>query len=336
MRKTFTLFALACLGLGLQAQFVRTDMGDAGSTQKYRKADTTGVQNGAAGAGQNWDYTTLVASPAIGINNYVVASAHPQGAMFPTADIAFAPANGNYAFYESSADSLYMIGEKSPSNTTISYTNGAAWFRYPQALGVANTDSVYGSYPDGFISTVDRKGWIQTTFDGDGSLVTPFMTFPTVKRVEYLAIHHDSSWTGAAEVDVFVRRYEWYATGRVMPVLIINRQQVILNNGNPTNSIEVWWADDNAVAVTPAIADQFAISPNPSRGHARLNYTLDATGDVRVEVLNLVGERVRLLVDANQAAGAYTLDLGSDLAAGVYMVRMQTAAGVTTQKMIVN
>ncbi len=337
MRKTLTLFAFACLGLGVQAQqLVRTDMANVGDSQNYRRADTTGVQDGPSGSGQAWNYSTLVPSPAAGINSYIAANTHPLGAQFPTANLAFNPFNGSYGFYISSPDSLYMIGEKSSANTIVSYTDGAAWFRYPQSFGVPNVDSVVGLYPDGIFSSVGRLGWTQTTFDGTGTLVTPFATYPSVKRVEYLAIHRDSSWTGAAFVDVFVRRYEWYASTQTTPVLIIHHQQVILNNGNPTTTKEIWWADPNATAVTPETGTAFDIYPNPSQGETKLSYTLDANTDVQIEVLNIVGGRVRLVVDENQSAGAHGYDLGGGLASGIYLVRMTTSQGSTTKKLVLN
>ena len=336
MRKTFTLVAFACLAIGLQAQFIRTDMGFIGDNQRYRKADTTGVVQGPAGAGQSWDFSTLVATPSAGTNAYIATSDHPQGGNFPNADLVLTLANSQFAFYKSSADSLSMVGEKSPSNTTITYTDYGTWFRYPQTLGIPNLDSVYGSYPDGFISTVSRKGLIQTTFDADGSLITPYATFPTTKRVEYIAIHHDSSWTGAAEVDVWIKRYEWYESTNRMPVLIINRQIVILNGGNPTIANEVWWADDNAVEVAPAAAGEFAIYPNPTQGTSHLRYRLDASDEVLVEVVNVLGARVQKIYEGTQTAAEYSFDLGQGLPKGVYMVHLRTSKGSSSQRMILN
>jgi hypothetical protein len=336
MRKTFTFIAFACLGLGINAQIVRTELPDVGDSQLYRRADTTGVVEGAAGTGQAWDFSSLVATSSIATNAYGLPSAHPQGSGFPSANMAITFANGNYEFYETSANSFYLIGEKSPANTRLTYTDGAYWFRFPQAFGIANEDSVEGTYPDGFISSVTRRGWISSTFDAEGSLITPFATYPSAKRVEYLAIHHDSSWTGAANVDVFVKRYEWYVPSQKAPVLVINRQQVILNNGNPSNRKEVLWADPNAVAIAPSIAAQFEIFPNPSQGVAHLNYVLDAADEVRIEVLNILGERVRIVTEGQQAAGMHSYQLGDGLTNGIYLVRMLTSKGATTQKMILN
>ena len=91
MRKTFTLIALACLGMGLNAQFLRTDMGDLNDSQVYRKADTTGVVDGPAGNGLSWDFSTLVNTSVVGTNRYIAANMHPLGSNWPTANLAHSP-----------------------------------------------------------------------------------------------------------------------------------------------------------------------------------------------------------------------------------------------------
>jgi hypothetical protein len=63
---------------------------------------------------------------------------------------------------------------------------------------------------------------------------------------------------------------------------------------------------------------------------------LDASDEVRIEVLSIVGGRVRLVANEAQAAGSYSYDLAQGLAKGVYMVRMVSSKGATTQKMILN
>jgi hypothetical protein len=336
MRKTLTLIALVCSVFSLKAQLVRTDLPDVGDGQVYRKADTSGVVDGPSGSGQSWDYTGLIATSAVGTNRYIVPSTHPQGGFFASANLCFSPANDVWAFYESSVDSIYSIGEKSVTNTRCAYTDGAAWYRFPQAFGVPNTDSVEGTYPDGFISSVTRKGLIMTTFDADGSLITPFATYPSVKRVELIAIHRDSSWTGVANSDVFIKRYEWYASTQTMPVLIINHQQIILNGGNPQVSKDVWWADDNATAIDEPFAGKLSISPNPSNGQARLQYTLQSDQNVTLEVLSIVGERVRIVANELQSAGSQTIDLNlNDIAKGIYFVKLKTAEGSATEKLVI-
>jgi hypothetical protein len=230
MRNTFTLIAFVLLGLGVQAQLLRSDFPDVGDSQVYRKADS--VAPGPAGTGQNWNFSALVDQPTVVTNQYIVPNSHPQGSFFPTSNLCYKPFNDDFDFYISNTDSLYLVGEKSVANTRITYSDGGLLYSFPQAFNVAQLDSVEGVYPDGFISNVTRKGWYQTTFDGDGVLTTPVGLYPGVKRVEIRGYFQDSSWLGAADGELFLLRYEWYASTQRMPVMIIHSQQFSLNCGN--------------------------------------------------------------------------------------------------------
>lgn len=337
MRKTFTLIAFAFLGLGLQAQLLRSDLPDVGETQVYRKADTTGMSAGPGGMSQTWNFGSLVPLGAVSTNNYIAPSVHPQGSFYPSANLCYKPGNDDFKFYEASADSFNLIGDKSVANTRATYTDGAALYRFPQAFGVANVDSLHGTYPDGFISSVSRKGWYQTIFDGSGTLTTPFATYPSVKRVEITASMADSSWTGAANGTVDLTRYEWYASTQTMPVLIIHFQQVILNGGNPTTTHEIWYADPNAVSTTEANFANLDIYPNPSNGNSHLTYRLESDDNILVELVSVVGQRVSIVTNGAQAAGSHSLDLGTqDLAKGVYLVRMTSSHGTVVRKLALN
>ncbi len=74
-------------------------------------------------------------------------------------------------------------------------------------------------------------------------------------------------------------------------------------------------------------------SPNPARGPARLALTVGEASAVRVEVVDALGRRVRVLVDGTVAAGAHPLEVAG-LAPGVYTVWAEsggeTAARVVT------
>ena len=70
-------------------------------------------------------------------------------------------------------------------------------------------------------------------------------------------------------------------------------------------------------------------SANPGRGAARLAITLDAPGPVRADVLDVLGRRVTTLYQGD-AVGELRLRTPADLAPGAYLVRVVTAAGVST------
>jgi len=71
-----------------------------------------------------------------------------------------------------------------------------------------------------------------------------------------------------------------------------------------------------------------AVSPNPSRGAARLHFSLPTSGPVRIEVFDVQGRRVAVPLDGWEAAGfgdvlwSGKLPDGGRAAAGVYFARM--------------
>jgi hypothetical protein len=79
--------------------------------------------------------------------------------------------------------------------------------------------------------------------------------------------------------------------------------------------------------------------PNPFNPSTNIQYELLASAYVRLEVFNIIGELVALLVDQTQQLGSYNVTLdGSKLASGVYFYRLtaQTNNGTTysdTKKM---
>jgi hypothetical protein len=81
--------------------------------------------------------------------------------------------------------------------------------------------------------------------------------------------------------------------------------------------------------------------PNPFNPSTTIRYSLAAEALVKLEIFNVLGQRVRTLVaDATQPAGSYdafwdgTSDNGQFVGSGVYLYRLQAADFVETRKMI--
>ena len=80
--------------------------------------------------------------------------------------------------------------------------------------------------------------------------------------------------------------------------------------------------------------------PNPFNSEATINYHLKDTVPVLVEVYDLVGRRVRTLVDTHQDAGSYSViwdgrnEAGVSVASGVYLYRLHAGVYTQTEKML--
>ena len=141
--------------------------------------------------------------------------------------------------------------------------------------------------------------------------------------------------------------------------------QVRLSNGSPVVGAQVVLfdlADLRRGLVGQAITDeagQFALPlaagggwvmpsevglgpnyPNPFNPSTLIPYQLAATSPVRLEVFNILGQRVATLVDGQQEAGAYvarwdgTDAVGRAAASGVYFYRLTVAGAHWTGKMV--
>jgi hypothetical protein len=78
--------------------------------------------------------------------------------------------------------------------------------------------------------------------------------------------------------------------------------------------------------------------PNPFRSSTSIAYTVGRESPVRLSVYDIAGRRVSSLVDAPQTPGQYLVqwrgldELGSPVASGVYMIRLDVGSWSETRK----
>jgi len=113
--------------------------------------------------------------------------------------------------------------------------------------------------------------------------------------------------------------------------------------GSGTNGANMWIEvslglstsvseDDDALPATVVLEQNY---PNPFNPVTLIEYALTQPADVRLEVFNVMGQRVMTLVNERQGPGNHitTFD-ASTLASGVYIYRLSTGDFVQTRKMM--
>ncbi len=92
---------------------------------------------------------------------------------------------------------------------------------------------------------------------------------------------------------------------------------------------------------TPALALELRQnSPNPFNPNTVIGYYLPERCRVQLEIYDVKGSRVKVLVDKSQAEGSYSIDWngrwtnGSDAASGVYFYRLRAGKTMLSRKMI--
>lgn len=98
--------------------------------------------------------------------------------------------------------------------------------------------------------------------------------------------------------------------------------------------------DQNARALLPADFDLTQNFPNPFNSQTAIRYQMKEAGQVQIEIYDLLGRKVRTLVDQHQAAGFYAVlwdganDQGWLVGSGIYLCKMQSQAFLKSRKLL--
>jgi hypothetical protein len=99
------------------------------------------------------------------------------------------------------------------------------------------------------------------------------------------------------------------------------------------DGIQIGVADE----ISGDIPAEFSLNqnyPNPFNPSTSIQFGIPESSDVKLEVMNMLGQRVALLVDENRSAGLYTVTFdASSLSSGMYLYRLQAGNFVQTRKL---
>jgi hypothetical protein len=77
-----------------------------------------------------------------------------------------------------------------------------------------------------------------------------------------------------------------------------------------------------------------SIHPNPSSEQINISFQLDESANVVVQLMDLSGRTVATIQDGKMQPGSHRFQVGSDLHAGVYLLRFLVDDGMLTEKII--
>ena len=136
----------------------------------------------------------------------------------------------------------------------------------------------------------------------------------------------------------------WHTTDRTIQVFVNPAFDDFFRIGQPlelTASVQDPGVTSRlATPGSPAASYLEANYPNPFNGSTWIPYHLDTGGPVRLEIYNILGQRVRTLVNTAQTAGAYQIrwdsrnQNGTAVATGTYIARLQHPSGTQIRRLL--
>jgi len=103
------------------------------------------------------------------------------------------------------------------------------------------------------------------------------------------------------------------------------------------------WTDVEDETAPERFPDQFSLSdnyPNPFNPETRIGYFVPRSCRLKLEIFNVLGQKIRTLLDEDQAAGENEVvwdgrdENGGEAASGVYFYRLTAEESVQTKKMV--
>ncbi len=162
------------------------------------------------------------------------------------------------------------------------------------------------------------------------------------------------TWGPTAEILADVQDWVDNPSGNFGWVLIGNESTTstvkrFASKDNPTMAsqpaLTVKFTDPTSLDGTDELPDDFRLAqnyPNPFNPKTVINYTIPQSlnsSQIKLEIFNLLGQRVKKLVDVKQVVGEHSIQwdgtdkTGNPVAGGIYIYRLQAGSFVDFKKM---
>jgi FlgD Ig-like domain len=174
-----------------------------------------------------------------------------------------------------------------------------------------------------------------TTIEGQATFVAGYSMAGEIQWVE--------AASGGLSIgsDVAAQGDQIYFVGHFRDTVQLGFQSLTASSGSDILLARIS-SDQSTAAPTPwPTAVQLRTStPNPFQTVTRLEYWLPSSDRARLTVHNLRGALVRVLMDRVRSPGEYAVRwdardvYGSQVASGVYIIRLETAAGTSTLRVV--
>ena len=341
MKKITTYLIFLSLGISLHAQkaivlefekqAIKSESNNVMQLCKY-------VDPGASGENITWNFSNIEATSEF--TGYVKSSYHSSySQLFPQANTDLEEFN-NHFYFNVANNRIEQYGYSSLDNTIVTtFDKPFVKMIYPFTMG----DSYYGTFSGNYKSgnlTGEISGNYEVTGDGYGTLILPgnYVVENTL-RVKTLKTY--SQIIPGVNQSYEIVTYRWYCEWYRYPLLVLTQ---IKSTANESTSLIYQAAYNNKATKpvenpTPDLASDklFELYPNPTDQIVNINYVVPEDGNVKIEIYDISGIKIKTLLNQEMLAGSYTLQpnfINEGLIKGTYFVKVTINKESETQQVV--
>ena len=131
----------------------------------------------------------------------------------------------------------------------------------------------------------------------------------------------------------------WTVTLVYLKSLVTGNDSIVISNNEIIYPHEIANGDtDDASQENETKIFSFSIFPNPTNGFVTVDYTLYTDTQICIELYNMFGQRMKLIVpQQNQKAGTYSIQISvGGFGTGTYIVKATSGKQVESKQLIIN
>jgi hypothetical protein len=350
--KSLSLLALVVLTNGAMAQsttLTATAVPHVGYTY-YMQTDTNTVDRGTftvsagSASAQTWNYTPNFANVYNDTTAFVAPGSNPGASAFPMANLSSDQKGGNWVYFKNTSglmiDGAYIT--QMGVSVALDFTPDAPQVPVPFTYGNSQ-NVVYSASTSTTVSgiPVDIRHHANRTIKADafGTITTPIGTYPNVLRVRTHEVTVDSIIPPAILGPPTVRydstiNYTWYKNSPDAYVMSIEYDKT--GTVSKAKYLQLFL---NSIANVSAPTASFNLYPNPASETTTFTYENQATGMVNIQLLDVAGKQVAVLLNEQQAIGKQQVNINLaalHLPKGMYFLRLNSGNSLQTIKLNVN
>jgi Secretion system C-terminal sorting domain len=289
------------------------------------------VAEGSSGANVTWDFSDLTI-----LQTNVFTAYDPSessfASNFPDATILLkTPDQDLDDFYITNASSWERNGYVAFSTVIIPFSDPEKILSFPFTYNSTFTDFFEGTFDLSGFNTI-RSGNVTVLADAYGTITLPTGTYSDVLRVKIVEDYTDEI-VDLSYVLIYENvQYIWYLPGQHYPIFSTS----IFNSDGSTTQSSGYFEPNSSDLKENLSKNDFKVFPNPASTDANISYALDNNSDVKITLVNSLGQVIEESIFVNQNVGKQSHIINTaKLSQGLYLVNLKIEGKIITKELVV-